>query len=93
MAPMKTSQNSMGVMGTTSTHALLSDAIVTAVNPATNMITLNHGELKNVGMGAMTMAYRAKDPSMIQQVGTGEKVRVRIENVGGTLTIVRLVPQ
>lgn len=39
----------------------------------------------------MPMTYKAKDASMVRQIHQGEKVRVRVENVGGTLTIVKIV--
>lgn len=70
-------------------HAL-TDAEVRKVDPATGMITLKHGALDNVGMPAMTMAFKAKDAAMVRQVKEGDKVRVRVEEVGGTMTIVRL---
>jgi Cu(I)/Ag(I) efflux system protein CusF len=44
-------------------------------------------------MSAMTMAYKAKDASMVKQLSEGEKVKVRVENVDGTLTIVKLLKQ
>ncbi|WP_322013515.1 copper-binding protein [Paraburkholderia sp. J12] len=69
----------------------LTDAEVVKVDSSTGMVTLKHGELANIHMAAMTMAYKAKDAAMAQQVHQGEKVRVRVENVGGTLTITRMV--
>ncbi|MFM0730478.1 copper-binding protein [Paraburkholderia sediminicola] len=74
-------------------NAALTDAVVKKVNPSTGMVTLQHGELKNIGMSAMTMAYKAKDASMVKEVKEGEKVKVRVENVDGTLTIVKLLKQ
>ena len=66
----------------------LTDAEIVNVDPSTG---IKHGELANIGMAAMTMAYKAKDVSMVRQIHQGEKVRVRVENVGGTLTIVKIV--
>jgi len=40
-----------------------------------------------------TMAYKAKDALMLKQAKEGEKVKVRVEEVDGTLTIVKLVKQ
>jgi Cu/Ag efflux protein CusF len=68
----------------------LTDAVVRKVDPATGMITLKHGTLANIGMPAMTMAYQAGNTDMAQHVHAGDKVRVRIENLNGTLTIVKL---
>ena len=74
-------------------NAALTDAVVKKVDPSTGMVTLQHGELKNIGMSAMTMAYKARDASMVKQAKEGEKVKVRVENVDGTLTIVKLLKQ
>lgn len=74
-------------------NAALTDALVKKVNSSTSMVTLQHGELKNIGMSAMTMAYKAKDASMLNRIKEGEKVKVRVEEVDGTLTIVKLLKQ
>jgi Cu(I)/Ag(I) efflux system protein CusF len=77
----------------TSSNAALTDAEVKKVDAATGMITLKHGEFANIGMAAMTMAYKAKDAAMVKQAHEGDKVKVRVEDVNGTLTIVKLVKQ
>jgi Cu/Ag efflux protein CusF len=68
----------------------LTDAVVKEVDPSTGMVTLQHGALTNIGMSAMTMAYKAEDAAMIAHVKEGDKVKVRVEDVNGTLTIVKL---
>jgi Cu/Ag efflux protein CusF len=73
-----------------SSNAALTDAEVRKVDPASGMVTLKHGALQNVGMPAMTMAFKAKDAAMIKRIHEGDKVKVRIEDVDGTMTIVRL---
>ncbi len=96
MALMKTSHAStgaMGAMGMTATSASLTDTVVAGMDPATDMITLRHGELKNVGMPAMTMAYMANDTAMFKDIKEGDSVKVRVENVNGTLAIVKMVKQ
>ncbi|EKS72743.1 copper-binding protein [Caballeronia sp. Lep1P3] len=76
-----------------SSNAALTDAEVKKVDASTGMITLKHGEFANIGMAAMTMAYKAKDAAMVKQAHEGDKVKVRVENVGGTLTIVKMVKE
>lgn len=78
---------------TVASNAALTDAEVRKVDGATGMITLKHGALENVGMPPMTMAFKAKDASMVKQVHEGDKVKVRVENVSGTLTIMKLEKQ
>ena len=68
----------------------LTEAEVKKVDASTGMVTLKHGALENVGMPPMTMAFKAKDATMVKQVHEGDKVKVRVENVDGTLTIVKL---
>ena len=54
-------------------------------------MTLKHHALRNVGMAPMTMTFKAGDPRMIESLRVGDKVKVRVERVDGTLTIVKLV--
>lgn len=91
MAGMK--MNGGATNGGAPDNAALTDAVVKKVDPSTGMVTLQHGELKNIGMSPMTMAYKARDASMVKQAKEGEKVKVRVENVDGTLTIVKLLKQ
>lgn len=88
MAGMKMMTGAMD--SASSTDTALTDAVVKKVDPSSGMVTLQHGELKNIGMSAMTMAYKAKDASMVKRAKEGEKVKVRVESVNGTLTIVKL---
>jgi Cu(I)/Ag(I) efflux system periplasmic protein CusF len=85
MMPMKSSASKP------SSETALSNAEVVKVDRATGMVTLKHGELANIGMPAMTMAYKAKAAAMIQNAYAGEKVKVRVENVDGAPTIVKMV--
>nr|WP_232072146.1 copper-binding protein [Paraburkholderia pallida] len=75
------------------TNAALTDAQVMHVDAASGMVTLKHGALENVGMPPMTMAFKTKDTGMVKRVHEGDKVKVRVENVGGALTIVKLEKQ
>ena len=84
---------SMNASASTSSNAALTDAEVKKVDAASGMVTLKHGALENVGMPPMTMAFKAKDAKMVKQIHEGDKVKVRVESVNGTLTIVKLVKQ
>ena len=76
-----------------SSNTALTEAEVRKVDAATGMVTLKHGALENVGMPPMTMAFKARDAAMVKQVHEGDKVKVRVEDVNGTLTIVKLEKQ
>jgi Cu(I)/Ag(I) efflux system protein CusF len=68
----------------------LVDGEVKKVEKETQKITVRHGELKNLGMPAMTIVFRVKDPAMLDQVKAGDKVKFVAEKVNGTITLVRL---
>lgn len=70
----------------------MTDGEVKKVDKEAGKITLRHGELKNLGMGAMTMVFRAKEPAMLTQVKAGDKVKFVAERINGAITVVQLVP-
>ncbi|MFC4933003.1 copper-binding protein [Massilia sp. GCM10023247] len=72
--------------------AELVDAEVKKVDKDAGKITLRHGEIKNLNMGAMTMVFRARDVAMLDQVKSGDKVKFAAERVDGAITIVQLQP-
>ena len=78
-------QDAMGKMGaapaatTEAGTASMTDGIVTKIDKAAGTITLQHAEVKAVGMPAMTMAYKAKDPALLDKVAPGDKVRFSLE--------------
>jgi len=76
-----------------SSKSALTDAEIRKIDPVSGMVTLKHGALENVGMPPMTMAFKARDAAMLKQAHEGDKVKVRVENVGGTMTIVTMQKQ
>ena len=71
----------------------LTDAVVKQVDASTGMVTLQHGALANIGMPAMTMAYKTATPALLDAAKAGAHVKVRVENLQGNPTIVTLLPQ
>lgn len=63
------------------------EAEVRKVDKAARKMTLKHGELKNLGMGPMTMVFRVKDAALLDKVKAGDRARVTIENVDSALTV------
>lgn len=74
-----------------------SDAISTGevkkVDKGAGRMTIQHGPLKNPGMDAMTMVFRVKDPSMLEQVNAADKIRFIAEEPNGKLTVTMLEKQ
>ena len=48
-------------------------------------VTIKHGELKNIGMGAMTMVFKVEDKAVIGKLKAGDKIAFVAENAGGQL--------
>ncbi|WP_395408327.1 copper-binding protein [Pseudoduganella sp. UC29_106] len=60
------------------------------IDKAASKITLKHGDLKNLGMGGMTMAFRVKDAALLDKARQGDKVRFTVAKVDGALTVTSL---
>ncbi|MCE3260936.1 MAG: copper-binding protein [Pseudoduganella sp.] len=60
------------------------DGEIRKVDKASGKLTIKHGELKNLGMGAMTMVFRVKEPAMLEKVKAGDKVRFTVDS---TMTV------
>jgi Cu(I)/Ag(I) efflux system periplasmic protein CusF len=65
----------------------LADGEVRRIDKARGTVLLKHGEIKNIGMGAMTMSFKLKDPKMADQLKEGDKVKFAVEQKGEDLII------
>jgi Cu(I)/Ag(I) efflux system protein CusF len=72
--------------------AALSDGEVRKVDKDAKKITIKHGPLANLDMPPMTMVFQVKDPAMLDQVKTGDKIRFQAEKVGGAFTLTKIEP-
>lgn len=68
----------------------LADGEVKKVDKETGKLTVQHGPLVNLNMPGMTMAFKVRDPAMLDQVKAGDKIRLRVERVNGALTVTKL---
>lgn len=68
----------------------LSEGTVKKVDAATQRVMLAHGPIANLSMGPMTMMFKVKEPAMLKTLKDGDKVRFRVEDVGGAYTIVHI---
>ena len=65
----------------------MTGAEVRKVDKEAKTITLKHGDLKNLGMPAMTMVFQVKDPSVLETLKAGDKVRFKAEKAGAALVV------
>ncbi|MDH4989154.1 copper-binding protein [Aminobacter anthyllidis] len=63
---------------------------VKKINDTEGKITLKHGPIDNLGMGAMQMVFRVTDPSLLGKVKVGDKVDFEADRVNGAITVTKI---
>ena len=53
-------------------------------------LALKHGEIKTLDMPAMTMVFQMKEPSMLEKIKAGDKVRFTADKLNGAITVTRI---
>jgi Cu(I)/Ag(I) efflux system protein CusF len=66
----------------------MSGEVVLEVDRFADRITIRHGELYNLGMPAMTMAFRVSKPAMLNLVKPGDEVQFRAGRGQGSLILI-----
>ncbi len=66
------------------------EAEVRKVTKEQGKITLKHGDIKNLGMPAMTMVFKVKDPAMLVDIAAGDKVTFTADRINGAIVITSL---
>jgi Cu/Ag efflux protein CusF len=74
-------------------NAAMSHGDIRKVDAAAGKLTIKAGPIENLGMEAMTMVFKVKDPAMISQVKVGDKIDFLAEEVNGVATVTRLQKQ
>lgn len=69
------------------TVGALADGEVRRVDKEANKLTIRHGPIINLDMPAMTMVFQVKDPTMLDKVNVGDKIKFSAEKVGGAYTV------
>ena len=67
--------------------APLNDGVIRKLDPASGTVTITHGEIANLNMGAMTMSFKAKPPALLKKWKEGDKIRFRAVEAKGELTV------
>ncbi|MFM7532397.1 MAG: copper-binding protein [Rubrivivax sp.] len=53
-------------------------------------LTLKHGPIRSLDMPAMTMAFRVREPALLERLEVGDRVRVQVLREGGQFMVVAL---
>lgn len=65
----------------------MTDGEVRKVDRDAKKITIRHGEIRNLGMPAMTMVFQVKDLSLLDRVTAGDKVKFRADKFEGAMIV------
>jgi Cu/Ag efflux protein CusF len=68
----------------------LSDGEIRRVDKEAKKLTIKHGPIPNIGMESMTMVFHVKDPAMLDQVKSGDKVKFAADKIGGNYTVTKI---
>lgn len=71
----------------------LSEGEIRKIDKSTARLTIQHGELKNLGMPPMTMVFQLKDKSRLPTLKVGDKVRFRAEMEGTSYVVTVIEPR
>jgi len=63
---------------------------VTKIDEAQSKMTIKHEPIKKFDMDAMTMVFKAADPSMLKTVKAGDKVQFHADKVNGQMTVTKI---
>ena len=70
----------------------MADGEVRRIDKEQGKVTLRHGPIPSLDMGAMSMVFRVKDPAMLDRMSVGQKIRFEAAKVDGQLTVMRYEP-
>jgi len=67
------------------------DGEITKLDRAAARVSIKHNGIKSLDMPPMTMAFRTRDPKVLDGMAVGDKVRFAAEKIDGTYTVTALV--
>lgn len=69
----------------------LVDGQITKIDQSAGKITIRHGPIKKFDMDeGMTMVFRVGDPSILQDVKAGDKIKFEPDRVNGQFTVTKI---
>lgn len=68
------------------------EGVVQKVDREAGKITLRHGEIPSMGMPAMTMVFKVKEPVLLEKVKAGDSVRFTAMNDAGAMVLTAIDP-
>ncbi|WP_295754473.1 copper-binding protein [Undibacterium sp.] len=65
----------------------MTEGEVKKIDKSVSKITLKHGDIKNLDMPGMTMVFKVKDPTVLDTLKVGDKVKFRAEKAEGAIFV------
>lgn len=65
----------------------LSEGTVRKVDTAKGRVTIAHGPLKNLNMPPMTMIFRVAQPTLLDGIANGDRIRFSAEDQNGRMVV------
>lgn len=70
----------------------MTDGEVRKIDLEAGKVTLKHAAIKSLDMPAMTMVFAVKDKALLDRLKAGDKIRFKVVDDGGTLTLTEIQP-
>ena len=70
--------------------ATLTEGEVRKVDRDAKKVTLRHGPIVNLDMPGMTMVFQVADPTMLDRLRTGDKVRFAADKKDGAYVVTKI---
>lgn len=68
----------------------MADGEIKKIDKESGKITIKHGEIKNLDMPAMTMVFRVKNSTMLEQFKAGDKINFTADKINGNFTVTQM---
>ena len=91
-ADMKVPTPAKGSESVAAGSMVMTDGVVQGVDAGRGVVTLKHGDITNMQMPAMTMAFGVADKKMLDNVKAGDKVKFHVEMLKNAPTVTRIEP-
>ena len=94
-ADMKAMPGMSGAQGADHSSMTMADGagVVTAVDAKAGTVTIHHGPIAKLSWPAMTMAFKASPPTLLQGLKAGQSVTFTLMQMGGSTTLTAIQPK
>ena len=70
----------------------MTDGEIKKIDQTNGKVTIKHGDIKHLDMPGMTMVFQVRDPSVLDKLKVGDKVRFAAEKGAGGFVVTQLQP-